>query len=147
MDYPKNYFFTREHEWVDLNNNNNDTAFIGLTEFAIKELGNVKKIEIPSLNKSLLKDQVFGRVHGERFLTKLIMPFDAKVIDINSEYCNNVKVLNEDYCHSHWLIKVKLLQPKDSIQLLTLDEYKSYKINHLLHMIQYLVPIDSSKHN
>jgi glycine cleavage system H protein len=132
MNYPANYYFTREHEWVNFNG---DIAWVGLTELALQELGIILKIEITSLGQFLKKEQVFGRVQSERYLTKLIMPFNGTVTEVNTDLFNNI---NEVYFHNHWLVKLKISQPVDKSNLFSLDQYKSYKSVNLLHMIKYL---------
>jgi glycine cleavage system H protein len=141
MNYPKDYYFTHEHEWVNLREG--EIAYIGLTELALKELGEIKRIEIQMPGQFKNKNQVFGKVTSERFLTKLIMPFNGIVLEINSEYCNKLEMINEKYCQDHWLIKVKTKQPVDTSNLLSIEEYKSHKTDNLLHMIKYLVSLNS----
>lgn len=139
MNYPSNYYFTREHEWVNINS---DVARIGLTELALKELGVISKIEIETLSQSLKKEQVFGKIQTEKYITKLIMPFDGKILEVNTDAFNNI---TEEYFHDHWLIKVKLALPIDKSNLLSLDEYKSYKSANLLTMIKYLNALNVTK--
>jgi glycine cleavage system H protein len=137
MNYPVNYYFTRGHEWININD---DIACVGLTELAIKELGMIKKIEISSLGQFLKKEQVFGRVQSDRYLTKLIMPFDGTVIEVNTD---PFQYVNEQYFHDHWLIKLKITPPIDKSNLLSLSQYQSYQSVNLLHMVKYL----NSKNN
>jgi len=138
MNYPQNYYFTREHEWVNILD---DIARIGLTELALRELGVVKQIEIPTIGQTLKKEQVFGKLQSERYLTKLIMPFNGVVIEVNTDAYKNI---NEKYFHDHWLVKVKISQPVDKSNLLSLDQYKSYKSSNLLGLIKYLNTLNTS---
>lgn len=137
MDYPKNYYFTPEHEWVNIIDD--DTVYIGLTELAIKEIKSIENIEVHTLGQSLKKDQAFARVKSDRFLCKLIMPFDGTITEVNAEYCNNSAVINEKYCHDHWMVKIRAIHPIDKDKLFSIDEYKSLKTDNMFHMIKYLL--------
>lgn len=137
MNYPKNYYFTPEHEWVNIVDD--DTIYIGLTELAIQELKSIKSIEVHTLDQTLEKDQVFARVKSDRYLCKLIMPFGGTITEINSEYCANSIVINEKYCHDHWMVRVRPTQPINKDKLLSINEYKSLKTDNMFHMIKYLL--------
>lgn len=138
MNYPSDYLFTKEHEWVHFEN---EIAFIGLTELAKKELEEIKSIEIHKIGVSLNTDQVFGRITAKRYLCKLILPFPGKITEVNSSYCDNPEQFNSYYDKDHWIVKVEVKQPIDTSRLLTIDHYKSFKTQNFLHLVKYLLAV------
>lgn len=135
MIYPENYYFTAQHEWINMEGK---YAYIGLTELAIKELGAIQSIEIHTVGKSFKKDQVLGRVRSFKYLCKLIMPFNGKIEKINSEYCDKPVNMNESNLRNHWIVQVELDSLPDKSNLLSFDQYISYKSTNAFHMVKYL---------
>ncbi len=84
INYPVNYYFTPEREWVHFIND--DTANIRLTELAERELEPIKSIEIYTIGEPLRKNQVFGRMKNDIILCKLVRPFDGIIAEANSDY-------------------------------------------------------------
>lgn len=138
MNYPENYYFTLEREWIDFISD--DTANIGLTELAIRELEPIKSIEIHTVGQSLRKNQVFGRIKNDTILCKLIIPFDGIIAEANTNYFDNPEAINGKYSYDHWIVKVKLILPVDMSSLFALDTYKAHKTDKMFHLITYLLP-------
>lgn len=137
MQYPANYYFTLEREWVDFDDGS--TVKVGLTELAIRELQPVTHMEIHTVGQSLSKSQVFGRVKNVTTLCKLIMPFDGIVLEANNTYINNPDIINGPYSYSDWIIKIKLINPVDKNSLYSFDAYKAHKTDKMFHLITYLL--------
>lgn len=138
MNYPENYYFTLEREWVVFIND--DIAKIGLTELAIRELQPIRSMEIHTVGQSLLKNQVFGRVKNDTTLCKLIMPFDGVISEANHTYLNNPETINGTYSYNDWIVKVTLKNPVDKNNLFSFDTYKIHKTDKMFHLITYLLP-------
>lgn len=138
MNYPEHYLFTAEREWVDLVGDG--IAKIGLTELAIKELQPIRNIEIHRLGQSLTKTQAFGRVKNDRVLCKLILPFDAVIVEANNYYISDPGIFNGTYSFRDWIVKVKLTGSVDKNCLFSFDTYKAHKTDKMFHLITYLLP-------
>ena len=103
--YPAEFYFTKEHGCIPIEEN---TAYISLTELAKKEIKEIKSIEVHTLGILLSKQQVFGRIMTIRFLRKLTMPFKGTELEINHAYCNNIEYINSAYGENYWIVKVNL---------------------------------------
>lgn len=136
MNYPDNYKFSKEHEWVFIDGS---IASIGITELAKQELGEIQNIEITGLNKQLNKGQVCGRITSDKFLAKLIMPIDGLIFEINSKLIENAAAINDKFSPDRWIVKIKIDNGQTTDHLLSLDEYKLHKSDGYFHMIKYLL--------
>ncbi len=132
--YSHNRFFTRDHEWVDLHT---EVVLIGLTDPALNEMGEIVKIELDSPGDRYSCHQTYGRITSRKYLTKLIMPFNATLLEINLMSIKAV-MSEENALSTDWLIKVKRELPFDTSQLLSFNDYKDFKSHNILHMIKYL---------
>lgn len=130
IQYPENFYFTKEHEWVSIIDGT--TAYIGLTNVALSEIQVIESVEVDTLYQFLNKEQVFARIRTGRYLYKLIMPFCGTVVEINSRNINKITSDN-------WLVKVHPQLPIDMSGLLSRDEYKSYNTETVFHMIKYFI--------
>jgi glycine cleavage system H protein len=138
MNYPENYYFTLEREWVLFVSDN--IAKIGLTELAIRELQPIRRVEIHTVGQTLLKNQVFGRMKNDTILCKLIMPFEGVISEANHSYLNNPETINGTYSYNDWIVKVTLKNPVDKSNLFSFDSYKVHKTDKMFHLITYLLP-------
>ena len=120
MNFPENLFYTKDHEWIRVEG---EHAFVGITDFAQKELGDIVFLDIPSLNKSVTKEEVFGTVEAVKTVSDLYMPVTGTVIEINTQIERSPELVNQDP-YGSWIIKVQLTQGIDG-SLLTAHEYKN----------------------
>lgn len=131
-----NYFFTEEHEWIRVEN---DVAFVGLTTLAKRELGQILNIEIHTLGKNLVENQVFGRIKTNRYLCKLIMPIRGKVMEINTFDYEHLNNWDKDFDPDEWIVKIGIALPLRTEKLYTLEEYKKNQAEGALHLVKYFL--------
>jgi glycine cleavage system H protein len=121
MDFPKELKYTKEHEWIRVEG---DTALIGITDFAQKELGDIVFLDINMLGSEVGKDQVFGTVEAVKTVSDLFMPVSGKVLELNGDVESNPELVNSDPYGKGWIIKVSLKNKAELDQLLSADDYK-----------------------
>lgn len=105
MNFPENLRYTKDHEWIRLEG---DIAFVGITEFAQSELGDIVYVEIETLNQHLGADAVFGTVEAVKTVSDLFLPVTGTVIEINPELNNKPELINSDPYGEGWMIKLKV---------------------------------------
>jgi len=119
MKYPKNLFYTKDHEWISFDDK---YAIIGITDFAQKELGDIVFVDIPTLNSIVNKEEVFGTVEAVKTVSDLFMPITGIVVAVNPEIEKKPEIVNQDPYNS-WMIKVLVNAPEEKESLLTAEEY------------------------
>jgi len=118
---PNNLKYTKDHEWIKVNGN---YAFIGITNFAQKELGDIVFIEIESLDQEISSGEVFGSVEAVKTVSDLFMPMSGKVIEINQKVVDNPELVNSDPYGEGWMIKVEIFDLNEVENLLDLKSYE-----------------------
>jgi glycine cleavage system H protein len=122
MNYPEHLFYTRDHEWISFEQ---DHALIGITDFAQKELGDIVYVDIPSLDKIIAKEAIFGTVEAVKTVSDLFMPVNGKVIAINPLLETNPELVNQDP-YGSWMIKVLVAAANEEREsLLTAAQYQA----------------------
>lgn len=121
MNFPDNLKYSKEHEWVRVDG---DTATIGITDFAQKELGDIVFVEIETEGDTLDKDAVFGTVEAVKTVSDLYMPIGGEIIEVNNELNDNPELVNTDPYGEGWMIKIKI---SDSSELDSLMDASAYK--------------------
>ena len=121
MNIPADLKYTKDHEWVKIEG---DTATIGITEFAQKELGDIVFIEVDGLDEDLNTGDVFGTVEAVKTVSDLFMPVSGNVSEMNEALEDSPEIVNQDPYGKGWLIKVKLTADADSSELISADAYK-----------------------
>lgn len=119
MNFPKELKYTKNHEWVKINGN---TATIGITEFAQKELGDIVFVEVETVGENIAAGEVFGTVEAVKTVSDLFMPITATITEFNEELESSPELVNEDPYGSGWMIKATL-QGELSSELLSAEEY------------------------
>ena len=120
MNFPAELKYTKDHEWIRVEG---DTAYIGITEFAQRELGDIVYIDINSLGKEVAKDEVFGTVEAVKTVSDLFMPVTATVNETNPLLDNQPELVNTDPYGDGWMVKVTLSNAADADALLSGDDY------------------------
>ncbi len=120
MNFPAELKYTKDHEWIKVDG---DVAYIGITDFAQGELGDIVYIDIPSLGKEVEKDEVFGTVEAVKTVSDLFMPVSGTVIEINPALDKQPELVNSDPYGEGWMVKVTLKGDADINSLLSADSY------------------------
>jgi glycine cleavage system H protein len=121
MNFPDNLKYTKDHEWIRVEGN---TAYIGITEFAQKELGDIVYVDISTVGEDVEKEAVFGTVEAVKTVSDLFMPVNGKVLEVNSKIDSNPELVNNDPYGDGWMIKVELSNPSEVDGLLSAADYK-----------------------
>lgn len=122
MKIPENLLYTEDHEWVRLEN---DTAYIGITDFAQHELGDIVYVEIETLGENLKQHEVFGTVEAVKTVSDLFLPTAGKILEINPKLETNPELVNTDPYGEGWMIKIKIDNIFDTEGLLRSEAYAS----------------------
>ena len=122
MAYPKDYKYTKEHEWIHANGN---VATIGITDHAQESLGDIVFVELPKPGAQLEAGKSFGTVESVKAVSDLYAPASGKVTEINEALNQSPENINKD-AHSAWMIKIEMANPSELNSLLSADDYEKY---------------------
>jgi glycine cleavage system H protein len=122
MNIPANLKYTKDHEWLRAEGNN---AYIGVTDFAQGELGDIVFVEVETVGETLQKEDVFGTVEAVKTVSDMFMPVSGEITEFNTDIEANPDVVNKDPYGKGWMIKIKILDKSELDELLSADEYKS----------------------
>ena len=123
MNFPSNYRYTEDHEWIHLEGGN--VALIGITDFAQGELGDIVYVDIDSVGNSLSANEVFGSVEAVKTVSDLFMPVDGKVLEVNAALDGSPDLVNTDPYGEGWIIKVEMSDPSQVEGLMDAAAYES----------------------
>jgi glycine cleavage system H protein len=122
MNFPDNLKYTKDHEWVRVEG---DTAFVGITEFAQGELGDIVYVEIETVGEVVGKEDVFGTIEAVKTVSDLFMPVSGEVLEKNPNIDANPEIVNKDPYGEGWLVRVSIQNPAELEQLLDAAAYKA----------------------
>ena len=121
MSYPNNLKYTKDHEWLRLEEN---VAFVGITHFAQSELGDIVFIDVDTEGESLEKEEVFGSVEAVKTVSDLFMPINGEVLEFNENLEDNPELINSDPYGDGWIIKISISDLTELDDLLTSESYQ-----------------------
>ncbi|MFN8255338.1 MAG: glycine cleavage system protein GcvH [Bacteroidales bacterium] len=121
MNLPENLKYTKDHEWLRVEGNE---AYVGITDYAQGELGDIVFIEIETQGEALNKEDVFGTIEAVKTVSDLFMPVSGEVLDVNPNIEDKPEVVNKDPYGEGWLIKIKITNPSEVNSLLDVNAYK-----------------------
>jgi glycine cleavage system H protein len=122
MNIPANLKYTKDHEWVLIEG---DTATVGITDFAQKELGDIVYVEVETLDQTLSKDDVFGTVEAVKTVSDLFLPLSGEIIEFNESLETKPETVNSDPYGDGWMIKIKISDAAEAGELLSSDQYRA----------------------
>ena len=123
MKFPENLKYSSDHEWVRVEGNE---AFIGITDFAQEELGDIVFIDVSTEGETLEQGEVFGSVEAVKTVSDLLMPVSGEVLEINPELDDAPEMVNQDPYEKGWIIKVTIEKPEELDGLMSAADYKSF---------------------
>lgn len=121
MNIPSNLKYTKDHEWVLIEG---ETATVGITDFAQKELGDIVYVEVETLDQSLDKDEVFGTVEAVKTVSDLFLPLSGEITEFNDALEVSPEDVNSDPYGKGWMVKIKIANTAEIDELLSADAYK-----------------------
>jgi len=120
MNFPENLKYTKDHEWVLLEG---DTATVGITDFAQRELGDIVYVEIETVGQELGAQDIFGTVEAVKTVSDLYLPVAGTVLEINPELTAAPESVNQDPYGKGWMIKMKVSDPAEVAALMDAKAY------------------------
>lgn len=122
---PTDLLYTEEHEYVR-KTDQEGVYQVGITDYAQGELGDVVYVELPDVDATFKRMDVFGTVEAVKAVSDLYNPISGVVVEVNSELAANPALVNTDPYEAGWMLKIRAEQPEELDQLLGPDEYKSH---------------------
>ena len=123
MSIPKQLKYTKEHEWVTIDNN---IATIGITDHAQGQLGDIVFVELPELESKISQDDTFGVVEAVKTVADLFAPVSGSIVEINNKLEESPDLINSDPYGSGWIIKVSVDSLEEYNNLLSSDDYMDF---------------------
>lgn len=120
MNFPDNVKYTKDHEWVRVEGNE---AFIGITDFAQRELGDIVYVDISTVGEVVEQGAVFGTVEAVKTVSDLFMPLKGKVLEVNSAIDANPELVNKDPYGEGWMVKCTIENASELDGLLSAADY------------------------
>jgi glycine cleavage system H protein len=122
MNFPDNLRYTKDHEWIKLEGN---TATIGITDFAQRELGDIVYVEIETVGKTLMAEAVFGTVEAVKTVSDLYLPISGTINEVNPVLADSPELVNSDPYGEGWMVKMTVNNPDDVKSLMDAAAYNN----------------------
>lgn len=121
MQFPDSLKYTKDHEWIKVEG---DTATVGITEFAQRELGDIVFVEINAMGKDLNANDIFGTVEAVKTVSDLYLPVSGNITETNPELEGNPEYVNQDPYGKGWMIKMTISNPSELDGLMDAAAYQ-----------------------
>ncbi len=122
MNLPTNIKYTKEHEWISIQNN---IGTIGITDYAQGELGDVVFVDIDPNIGEVKKGESVGTIEAVKTVSDIFAPVSGKIIEINKELINTPEVVNSDPYGLGWMVKIEIKDQNELGDLLNTEQYKT----------------------
>ncbi len=123
MNFPENVKYSSDHEWVRLEGNE---AYVGITDFAQDELGEIVYVDVTTEGETLEKGEVFGSIEAVKTVSDLLMPVAGEVLELNAKLDDAPELVNKDPFGEGWIIKVAVSDEAELDSLMTAEAYKEF---------------------
>ena len=120
MNIPETLKYTKDHEWIRVEGNE---AYIGITEYAQRELGDIVFVEIETAGESLVREEVFGTVEAVKTVSDIFMPVSGDILEVNAKLESSPDLVNKDPYGDGWMIKISIKDLAELGSLLTAKQY------------------------
>jgi glycine cleavage system H protein len=122
MNVPEKLLYTKDHEWLRVEGK---TGYVGITDFAQGELGDVVFIEIETLGETLKNEEVFGTIEAVKTVSDMFMPVSGEILEVNPALEESPDVVNKDPYGKGWMVKISITNPSEVNDLLSAEKYKA----------------------
>lgn len=121
MNFPVDIRYTSEHEWIRVEG---DEAYVGITDYAQSELGEIVFVDVPTLGETVGQGEVFGSIEAVKTVSDLNMPVTGEVLEINGALDAQPELVNNDPYGEGWIIRISV---KDAAELDKLMDATAYQ--------------------
>ena len=122
MNIPQELRYTKEHEWARLEG---DVVYVGITDYAQGELGEIVFVDVDTEGDSLEAEAVYGSIEAVKTVSDLMLPIEGEILELNPELEESPELVNSDPYGKGWIVKVKPANVEDLDGLLSADDYKA----------------------
>lgn len=122
MQFPENLKYTKEHEWVRVENDS--IGVVGITDYAQSELGDIVYVELPQIGKQIKQLEPFGTIEAVKAVSDLFSPLSGEVIEVNEKLKDSPDLINKDPYGEGWIIKIRISDLSELNNLLSAEDYK-----------------------
>ena len=123
MEIFDHYHYTKDHEWIDIQDN---IGKMGITEYAQEALGDITYIDLPDIGKEVEQFEQLASIESVKAASDIFSPISGKVIEVNEELSTDPGLINKDCFEKGWIAKIEITAPEEQSNLMTSDEYKNY---------------------
>jgi glycine cleavage system H protein len=121
--FPDDFYYTKDHEWIKTED---DTAVVGITDFAQKQLGDVVFVELPEVGTNLDFHQSLGVIESVKAVSDIYSPISGEIVETNGDLDDSPELVNEDPHGRGWIIKIKIKDKTELDQLMSASEYEKF---------------------
>lgn len=121
MIFPTGLKYTKDHEWIRVDG---DVAYVGITDYAQSELGDIVYVDVQTEGESVDKEEVFGTIEAVKTVSDMFMPISGEVLEVNSELEEKPELINEDPYGEGWIIKISVTDAAQLEELLSASDYE-----------------------
>ena len=121
MNIPQELRYTKDHEWARLEG---DVVYVGITDYAQGELGEIVFVDVDTEGESLSAEEVFGSIEAVKTVSDLLLPLEGEILEINPDLEDSPELVNSDPYGKGWIVKIKPANADDVEGLLSADDYK-----------------------
>ena len=121
MNIPENLKYTKEHEWIRVEE---DFAYVGITDFAQGELGDIVFVELPNLDEEFSQNDIFGTIEAVKTLADLFIPISGKIVAVNEDLEGQPELINTSPYEDGWIVKIEVTNKEDLESLMNNNSYK-----------------------
>jgi glycine cleavage system H protein len=121
MNVPADLLYTKDHEWLRIEG---DFGFVGVTDFAQGELGDIVFLEIETMGETLKKEEVFGTIEAVKTVSDMFMPVGGEIVEVNPALEQSPDLVNKDPYGKGWMIKIRIADLSETKTLISAEKYQ-----------------------
>ncbi len=126
-DYPSDLLYTREHEWARVDGK---IATVGISRFAVEQLGDITQVELPKEGEVVQKDDVFGSVESVKAVSDVFAPVSGKIVKVNTPLGDTPEDLNDEPYDEGWMVQIEMSNPEETKLLMDAKAYEAFLEEH-----------------
>ncbi len=121
---PADLKYSKEHEWIRVEEGN--IAYVGITDFAQDQLGEIVYVEVETIDETIDQDEVFGSIEAVKTVSDLYLPVTGTIQELNEAIEDNPELVNESTYDKGWIVKIEMSDASQLDSLMSADEYQAY---------------------